>query len=69
MEAFVCLAEPEPAVTDCWAQGSVPRSFAPPKTPDVLRVENLEVVEEVEEDREQAEQTQPEEGMAEAQTA
>ncbi len=46
-----CIAtEPAPAVTDCWAQGSVPKSVAPvtPRTP---------VLEEVPEEQEQIQET------------
>ena len=31
---YICL-EPEPGVTDCWAQGSVPKTIVTPRLPSV----------------------------------
>ncbi|ELU06521.1 hypothetical protein CAPTEDRAFT_218998 [Capitella teleta] len=38
--------EPEPAITDCWAQGSVPHVIVSPRTPRDIKIENLDTVQE-----------------------
>lgn len=42
--------EPEPAVTDCWAQGSVPKTILTPRLPSVQNDIIVEAVETGEEE-------------------
>ena len=52
---YSSIAEPDPAETDCWAQGSVPRMFLP--SPEPVIIEEPEPEEQTVQEQEQEEET------------